>query len=152
MKAWAACNSLDWVTCYPLHFTLAYIVYQESRTGQVVYIHVHYGVHSEMYIGIDSRLIVTLLHYLFSNKKRLGFWLPNQNYWYLVTRTSGSPSCFPPTDRRDSTRGLRIAQMSGQFSSKLVASHFHLSINQVSFQSLVLSKIWPGQASIMKNG
>jgi len=23
MKAWAACNSLDWVTCYPLHFTLA---------------------------------------------------------------------------------------------------------------------------------
>ena len=57
MKAWAACNSLDWVTCYPLHFTLAYIVYRESRTRQVVYIHVHYGVHGEMYIGIDSRLI-----------------------------------------------------------------------------------------------
>jgi len=32
------------------------------------------------------------------------------------------------------------------------SSHCHLSINQVSFQSLVLSKIWPGQASIMKNG
>ena len=32
MKAWATCNSLDWVTCYPLHFTLAYIVYRESRT------------------------------------------------------------------------------------------------------------------------
>ena len=46
MKAWVACNSLDWVTCFPLHFTL-----------QVVYIHVHYGVHREMYIGIDSRLI-----------------------------------------------------------------------------------------------
>ena len=29
MKAWAACNSQDWVTCYPLHFTLAYIVYRE---------------------------------------------------------------------------------------------------------------------------
>ena len=41
-----ACNSVDWVTCFPLHFTL-----------QVVYIHVHYGVHREMYIGIDSRLI-----------------------------------------------------------------------------------------------
>ena len=57
MKAWAACNSLDWVTCYPLHFTLAYIVYRESRTRQVVYIHVHYGIHGEMNIGIDSRLI-----------------------------------------------------------------------------------------------
>jgi len=55
MKAWAACNSLDWVTCFPLHFTLAYIVYQESRTRQVVYI--HYGGHGEMYIGIDSSLI-----------------------------------------------------------------------------------------------
>ena len=33
------------------------------------------------------------------------------------------------------------------------SSHCHLSTNQVSFQSLkyVLSKIWPGQASIMKN-
>ena len=28
----------------------------------------------------------------------------------------------------------------------------YLSINQVSFRSLVLSKIWPGQASIVKNG
>ena len=27
MKTWAVRNSLDWVTCYPLHFTLAYIVY-----------------------------------------------------------------------------------------------------------------------------
>ena len=57
MKAWAACNSLDWVTCYPLHFTLAYTVYRESRTRQVVYIHVHYDVYGEMYIGIDSCLI-----------------------------------------------------------------------------------------------
>ena len=32
MKTWAACNSLDWVTCLPLHFTLAYIVYRESQT------------------------------------------------------------------------------------------------------------------------
>ena len=57
MKAWVACNSLDWVTCLPLHFTLPYIVYLESRTRQVVNIHVHYGVHGEMYIGIASRLI-----------------------------------------------------------------------------------------------
>ena len=49
MKTWAACNSLNWVTCLPLHFTLAYIVYRESRTRQVVYIHVH--------CGVDSRLI-----------------------------------------------------------------------------------------------
>jgi len=57
MKAWAACNSLDWVTCFPLHFTLAYNVYRESRTRQVVYIHEHYGVLGEKYIGKDSRLI-----------------------------------------------------------------------------------------------
>ena len=25
MKAWAACNSLDWVTCFPFHFKLARI-------------------------------------------------------------------------------------------------------------------------------
>ena len=34
-----AYNSLDWVPCYPLHPTLAYIVYRESLTRQVVYIH-----------------------------------------------------------------------------------------------------------------
>jgi len=33
-----------------------------------------------------------------------------------------------------------------------VFPHYYLSINQVSLKSLVLSKIWPGQASIMKNG
>ena len=60
--AWAAWKhgstykSLDWVTCYPLHFTLACIVYGESRTLQVVYIHVHYGVHGEMNIGINIGL------------------------------------------------------------------------------------------------
>ena len=33
------------------------------------------------------------------------------------------------------------------------SSHCHLSINQVSFQShFVLSNIWSGQATIMKNG
>jgi len=67
MKAWAACNSLDWVTCYPLHFTLVYIVYRESRTRQVVYIHVQYGrpqwnVHWNRQ-SLDW--LVTLLHYFF---------------------------------------------------------------------------------------
>ena len=48
MITWvAACKSLDWVTCFPFHFTLAYIVNRESRTRQVVYIHVHYGVLGE---------------------------------------------------------------------------------------------------------
>ena len=85
MKAY---NSLDWVTCYPLHFTLAYIVYRESQTHQVVYIHVHYGVHSEIYIGRDSRLIdLSLCCIIRSQIKKKGFWLPNQNYWYLVTGT-----------------------------------------------------------------
>ena len=97
MKAWAACNSLDWVTCYPLHFTFVYIVYRESRTRQVVYKHVHYGVHGEMYIGIDSRLIDLLLCCIICSQiKKIRVWLPNQNYWYLVTLTSGSRPCFPP--------------------------------------------------------
>ena len=109
MKAWATCNSLDWVTCFPLHFTLVYIEYWESWTRQVVYKHVHYGAHGEMYIGIDSRLIdLSLCCFIGSQIKKIGFWLPNQNYWYLVTRTSGSPPS-----------GLRIAQMSGQFSWSL---------------------------------
>ena len=74
-------TSLEWVTCYPLHFTLVYIVYRESRTRQVVYIHVHYGVHGEMYIGIDSRLIdLSLCCMICSQIKKIRVWLPNQNY------------------------------------------------------------------------
>jgi len=63
MKAWAACNSLDWVTCYPLHFTLAYIVYQESRTLWRPQWNVHWNWQSFDWF-------VTLLHYLFFNKKK----------------------------------------------------------------------------------
>ena len=90
LHAWAVCDSLDRVTCYPLHFTLAYIVYRELPTCQVVYIHVHYDVHGEMYIVIDSRLILTLLHYLFSNIKKKGF----------VTG-SGCPRSWKPRGRWD---------------------------------------------------
>ena len=39
MKAWATCNSLDWVTCFPLHFTLAYIVYIWRTTDRSSYLH-----------------------------------------------------------------------------------------------------------------
>ena len=37
---------------------------------------------------------------------RTSSWLPNQNYWYLVTQTSSNPPCFPPMDHRDSTQWL----------------------------------------------
>ena len=107
MKAWAACNSLDWVTCFPLHFTLAYIVYRESQTRPVVYIHVHYGVHSEMYIGIDSRLIdLSLCCILCTQIKKIRV---------LVAKPELLISC-PPRTTATAPRGLRIAQMSGQFS------------------------------------
>ena len=83
-----------WAVC---QISSLHIVYRESLTRKVVYIHVHYGVHCEMYIGIDSHLIDLSLCCIICSqkKKRLGFWLPNQNYWYLVTQTSGSPLCFP---------------------------------------------------------
>ena len=95
MKAWAACDSLDWVTCLPLHFTLAYIVYRESRTHKVVYIHLHYGISDEMYIGIDNRF---------------GYQTRSTNI--LSPERAAVHRVFP----RDSTRGLGIAQMSEQFS------------------------------------
>ena len=98
MKAWAAYNSLDWVTCYLLHFTFAYIVYRESRTRQVVCVHVHYGVHGEMYIGIESQLIdLSLCCIICSQIKKIRVLVAKPELLiYLVTRTSGSPLCFPP--------------------------------------------------------
>ena len=106
-ESMGACNSLDWVTCFPLHFTLAYIVYRESRTRQVVYIHVHYGVHGEMYIGIDSRLIdLSLCCIICSQIKKI---------WVLVAKPELLISCHPidrqsavffPADHRDSTPWL----------------------------------------------
>ena len=106
MKAWAACNLLDLVTCYLLHFTLAYIVYRESQTRPVVNIHVHY-VHSEMYNGIDSRLIdLSLCCILCTQIKKIRV---------LVAKPELLISC-PPRTTATAPRGLRIAQMSGQFS------------------------------------
>ena len=97
MKEWAACNLLDWVTCFPLHFTLAYTVYRESRTRQVVYIHVHYGVHGEIYIGIDSRSIDLSLCCIICSQIEM------IRYKYLVTWTIGSPPCIYPKYHLDST-------------------------------------------------
>ena len=95
MNACATCNSLDWVTYFPLHFTLAYIVYRESRTHQVVYIHVHYGIHGEKYIGINSHLIdLSLCCIICSQIKTIRVLVAK--YKYLVTRTSGSPLCVSP--------------------------------------------------------
>ena len=68
VKEWAACNSLDWVTWIHLHFTLAYIVNRRSQTRQAIYIHVQYGVHGEMYNGIDSRLIELSLSCIICNQ------------------------------------------------------------------------------------
>ena len=100
LHAWAACNSLDWVTCYPLHFTLAYI----ENHGPV-------KLFTYMYIITSTVWLICHFVALFVLKlKRLGFWLPKQNYWYLVTRTSGSPPCFPPADHRNSTPWLENGQ------------------------------------------
>ena len=118
MKAWAACNSLDWVTWFPLHVRFVYIVYWESQTPQVVYIHVstlwrpRWNVHWN-WLSFDW--FVTLLHYLFLNKKYWGFG---------QTRTTNilSPDrvvvrhVFTPRTTATAPSGLRIAQMSGQFS------------------------------------
>ena len=78
------------------------------ETRQVVYIHVHYGVHGEMYIGIDSRLIdLSLCCIICSQIKKIRV---------LVAKRAAVHRVVPPVDHHDSTRGLRIAQMSGQFS------------------------------------
>ena len=61
----------------------------------------HYGVHGEIYIGMDSRLIDLSLCCIICCQIKKN-WLPNQNYWYLVSRTSGNPPCSP----RDSTLWL----------------------------------------------
>ena len=73
--------------------------------------HVHLDVHGEMYIGIDTfDWFVTLLHYLFLNENRFGFWLPELPISCKSNKRQSA--VFSPADHR-----LRIAQISGQFSS-----------------------------------
>ena len=118
MKAWASCNSLDWVTCYPLHFTHAYIVYRESQTCQVVYIHVHYGVHGEIYIGLDSRLIdLSLCCIICSQIKKIRVLVAKPELLISSCHPNERQSAvFPPRATETAPCGLRIAQMSAQFS------------------------------------
>ena len=118
MKAWAACNSLDWVTCYPLHFTLAYTVYRESRTRQVVYIHVHYDVYGEMYIGIDSCLIdLSLCCIICSQMKKIRVLVAKPELLISCHPNEWQSAPFPPAvTTTTAPHGMRIAQMSGQFS------------------------------------
>ena len=117
MKAWAACNSLDWVTCYPLHFTFAYIVYRESRTRQVVYKHVHYGVHGEMYIGIDSRLIdLCFCCIICSQIKKIRVLVAKPELLISCHPNERQSAVFSPEDHRDTTpwlenRWLRLSAL-----------------------------------------
>ena len=104
MKAWVACNSLDWVTCYPLHFTLVYIVYWESRIRQVVYIHVHYDVHGEIYIGIDSRLIdLSLCCIICSQIKKIRVLVAKPELLISCHQNERQSTVCSPTDHRNST-------------------------------------------------
>ena len=101
MKAWAACNSLDYMLSSPLH-TCVHCISRIMDPSSCLHTkctctlwrprgNIHW--YRQLFDWFD-----TLLHYLFSIKNRLGFWSPNQNYWCLV-----SPPCFFPADHRDST-------------------------------------------------
>ena len=109
MKAWAACNSLDYMLSSPLP-TCVHCISRIMDPSSCLHTkctctlwrprwNIHW--YRQLFDWFD-----TLLHYLFSIKNRLGFWSPNQNYWCLV-----SPPCFFPAT---APCGLRIAQMSGQ--------------------------------------
>ena len=113
MKVW---NSLDWVTCYPLHFTLAYIVYQESRNRQFVYIHVHYGVHGEMYIGIVSRLIdLSLCCIICSQIEKIRVLIAKPELLISCHPNKRRSAFFFSRTTATAPRRLRIAQKSAQF-------------------------------------
>ena len=53
----ATCQTGLHVILSTSHLRTLYIENHGPSDGQVVYIHVHYGVHGEMYISIDSHLI-----------------------------------------------------------------------------------------------
>ena len=68
-------------------------------------IHVHYGVHSEMYIGIDSHLIDLSLCCIICSQIK--------NIKVLFAKPE---LMISPADTATAPHGLRIAQMSRQFS------------------------------------
>ena len=79
---------------------------------------------------------VTSLHYLFSNKKKISFWLPNQNYWYLVNRTSVSPPCFPLAA---APHGMRIAGSGGDFVKSALCGLYILEMYKLQQSTLLLA-------------
>ena len=118
MKTWAVRNSLDWVTCYPLHFTLAYIVYWESLTHQVVYIHCtlwrpRWNIHRYRQ---SFDWFVTLLHYLFSNKKKIRVLVVKSELLISCHTNERQSAVHSPQNTATAHCGLRSTQMSGQFS------------------------------------
>ena len=119
MKAWAAGNLLDWVTCFLLHFTLAYIVYISRITDPSSCLHtctlwrLRWNVH--WYWQLFD-WFVTLLHYLFSNEKDQGFGCQTRTTDILSPERVAVRSVSPAVTTTTAPHDMRIAQMSGQFS------------------------------------
>ena len=114
MKTWAVRNSLDWVTCYPLHFTLAYIVYWEWLTHQVVYIHCtlwrpRWNIHRYRQ---SFDWFVTLLHYLFSNKKKIRVLVVKSELLISCHTNERQSAVHSPQNTATAHCGLRSAQFS----------------------------------------
>ena len=70
-------------------------------------LHVHYGVHGELYIGINIPLIglSLCLHYLFSNKKDKGFGCQTRTT-DILSPEQAADRRVPPADHCDSTSWL----------------------------------------------
>ena len=110
------------------HYTLRPHVFLSTSHLRTLYIENHrpdklftymYIMASTVKITLESTVILLICHFvaLFVLKqKRVGIWLQNQMYKYLVTWTSRSPPCVPSRTTATAPSGLRIVQMSGQFS------------------------------------
>ena len=110
MKAWVACNSLDWVKCFPLHFTLAYIEYRESRTRHTYCLHTCTLWRPRWNIHWNRQSFYWFVT-LFSNKNDYGFGCQTRS-----TNILSPERAVVCRVHRDSTCSLKIVQMSGQFS------------------------------------
>ena len=108
MKAQAACNSLKWITSTYLYSSpLHTCVHCESRTHQVVYIHVHYGVHGEMYMGIDSHLIdLPLCCIICSQIKKIRVLVAKPDVQIACHPNDRQSAACSPADHCDSTPWL----------------------------------------------
>ena len=71
-------------------------------TRQVVYIHVHYGAHGEMYIGIDSRLFdLSLCCIICSQIKKIRVLVAKPELLISCHPNEWQSVVFPPVDHRD---------------------------------------------------